>query len=217
MGELRWYAIGIDEVRDMFGADEHRAAQLREIAAATLAPPEPPKQRGLLGVLGPIFRRTPGSEPVDPNAPVAADLDDQIAGHHPTPDRLVARWRLLEVLVHGGAWSTLRLELPGNLLNDVDFSLACVGVPTTLSLGTLLDDDLRTGLPALPGLRAGFCHHGRALARAEAYREAVDKISEPERSEVVGKLAAWLNGFPRWGELAPGLGRPEPSLVGFYS
>ncbi|MGJ3508759.1 DUF7691 family protein [Enemella sp. A6] len=217
MGELRLYAIGIDEIRAMFGADEHRGAQLREIAAADLTPPAPPKQRGLLGVLGPIFKRPPGTVPVDPDQPRAADLEDQIAGRHPDPDRLVARWRLLEVLVTGTAWSSTKLPLPGTLLNDIDFSMACVGVPTSLSLASLLDDDLRTGLPPLPGLRVGFCHHPRALARAEAYRDAVELISEPERAEAVEKIAAWLSGFVRWGELAPELGRPEPSLVGFYS
>lgn len=217
MGELRLYAIGIDEVRAMFGADDHHAAELREIAAVTLAPPEPPKQGGLLGVLGPIFRRTPGTRPVDPHAPVAADLEDQIAGRHPDPDRLMARWRLLEVLITGRAWSTTRVDLPGNLLNDIDFSMTCVGVPSSLGLASLLDDDLRTGLPALPGLRVGFCHHPRALARMEAYRDAVELISEPERAEVVATISAWLAGFPRWTELAPGLGRPEPSLVGFFS
>lgn len=217
MGELRLYAISIDEVRDMFGADDDRAEHLRQIAAEVLPRITPPAQRGLLGKLGPLFRRVPGEELIPADQPQAADLSDQLAGRHSAPERLPARWQLLEALIAGTAWSTLAEPMPGTLLEDIDFSLACVDVPSSLGLAALLDDDLRVLLPALPGVTAGFCHYPRALARAEAYQSAVPQISEPDRAAALGRIAAWLDGFPRWAELAPGLGRPVPALVGFYA
>lgn len=201
----------------MFGADEERAAQLRQIAADVLPPVAPPPQPGLLGKLGPMFRRIPGDAPIPPDHPQAADLADQLAGRHSALERLPARWRLLEALIGGTAWSQLVEPMPGTLLGDVDFSLACVDVPSSLGLAALLEDDLRVLLPALPGLTVGFCHHPRALARAEAYQAAAPRVAEPDRAAAIERIAAWLDGFPRWAELAPELGRPVPDLVGFYT
>src|SRR6185436_16405044 len=57
MGELRLYAIGIEEVRGMFGAPPQVADHLREVAQRAFAPPSLEARGGLLSKLGPIFKR----------------------------------------------------------------------------------------------------------------------------------------------------------------
>src|SRR5690606_40003393 len=80
MGELRLYAIGIDEVRGMFGARPDEAQRLREIAARALEPEPVAPSGGLLSRLGPIFRRPPGAPVISPTQPQPADLEALLAG-----------------------------------------------------------------------------------------------------------------------------------------
>ena len=49
MGELRLYAIGLDEVRGIIGAPPHQLEQLRELARRAFAAPAEPQRSGLLG------------------------------------------------------------------------------------------------------------------------------------------------------------------------
>ena len=71
MGELRLYALGIDELRGLVGAGD-KTAELREAARRAFAPAEQPKSRGLIGKLGPLFRRAPDAPVLAP----LAGLDD---------------------------------------------------------------------------------------------------------------------------------------------
>ena len=72
MGSLRLYAIGIDEVRAIFGAPEATATALRAIAAHRF-PAAPSSAPGLLGKLGPVFRRAPDAPVLRPGVPHGPD------------------------------------------------------------------------------------------------------------------------------------------------
>ena len=74
MGELRLYAIGVDEVRDVFCASPALEHQFRSIAAEAFPAHTTPKQPGMLGKLGPLFRRPPEAVIVQPDTPVEADV-----------------------------------------------------------------------------------------------------------------------------------------------
>lgn len=95
MGELRLYAIGIDEVRDVFRASPELAAELRRVAETAYPPKTTPPAPGLLGKLGPLFRRPAGAPVVSPDTPVEADVADLLAARFIRPERQPAAWRLL--------------------------------------------------------------------------------------------------------------------------
>jgi hypothetical protein len=124
MGELRLYAIGIEEVRGMFGASPQVADHLREVAQRAFAPPSVEGRGGLLSKLGPIFKRVPATPVISPTQPEPHDVEVLLAGAYVPPDRTGATWRLLETLVQGIAWGSTRMGLTAQQLDDLDFALA---------------------------------------------------------------------------------------------
>src|SRR4029453_5979548 len=109
MGELRLYAIGIEEVRGMFGAPPQVADHLRVVAQRAFAPPsmegphDPLGRGGLLSKLGPIFKRVPATPVISPTQPEPHDLEVLLAGAYVPPNRTGATWRLPETLVQSSA------------------------------------------------------------------------------------------------------------------
>lgn len=216
MGELRLYGIGIDEVRGIIGAGP-LTEELRAAARRAFAPPEPPRSRGLIGRLGPIFRRPPAAPVVCATDPEPRDVDALLAGAYVAPERMGASWRVLEALVQYRCWGSTRLPLDPQSLDDLDFALARGGVAAAVGIGHLLTSSTNLRLIPVQGLTVGWHRHDKALAMAEAYRAAMPEIKTAERRELVANLVSWLDGFVPWSRVAPGLGRPEPDLVGFWA
>ncbi len=218
MGELRLYAIGIDEVRGMVGADEGYAAQLREIAHRALAPePVGARSGGLLSRLGPIFRRVPASPVVSPTDPEPHDVEALLAGAYVPPDRVGATWRVLETLVQGVAWGSTKLDLTGAQMDDLDFALARGGVSAAVGLHHLLSSTTSVALLPVTGLTVGWHPFDKALMMASAYRGAMAELETADQRELIAALVVWLDGFVPWAEVAQQLRRPVPDLVGFYA
>lgn len=219
MGDLRLYAIGIDEVRDTFGADPQLRAQLREIADRAFTP-EPVKHAqpvGLLGKLGPLFKR-PIDQPVIPHGtPTPADFETLVTGQWVPPDRLAPTWRLFECLVRGRAWGSTHLAIDEGMLNRIDFELTRAGSPSHLGLGALVHTDARVGLTPMPGTTINYRMHPQTIATADALAAAQGALPSADVADQVRKLVNWLNGFSHWGELAPQLGRPVPDLIAFWT
>ncbi|HYP43760.1 MAG TPA: hypothetical protein VEQ66_00995 [Propionibacteriaceae bacterium] len=218
MGELRLYAIGIDEVRGVFGAGPQEQERLRGIASQLLAPTVASGGRGgLLTKLGPIFKRPPGAAVVSPTQPVPQDLDVLLAGAYVPPDRLGASWRLLETLVQGTAWSSTLMNLTPESLDELDFALASGGVSAAAGLRHLLNSPSSVPLLPVHGLTVGCHPHAKALAMAAAYRSAVPQVKTREQAELVAALVTWLDGFHVWAHEAVRAQRPVPDLVGFWA
>ena len=216
MGELRLYALGIDELRGIVGGRDG-TAELREAARRAFAPAEPPKSTGLIGKLGPLFRRTPDAPVVSPTDPVPRDVDVLLAGAYISPERMGASWRVLEVLTQHRCWGSTRLPLNPQSLDDLDFALARGGVAAAVGLGHLLRSNTDVRLIPVQGLTVGWHRHDKALAMAEAYRAAMPQIKTDEQRELVSELVGWLDGFIPWSRVAVGLGRPVPDLIGFWA
>lgn len=218
MGELRLYAISIEEVRGMFGASPEWAQQLREIATRAFTPaPSSPPPGGLIGKLGPLFRRVPAAPVVSPTAPEPADVEVLLAGGYVPAERLGATWRVLETLVQGSAWGSTKMPLTSTALDDLDFALARGGVSAAVGLRHLLSNPTSVPLLPVPGLTAGWHPHDKALAMAGAYRTAIPMVASAEHRELVGALVTWLDGFIPWANVARSMGRPVPDLVGFWA
>lgn len=217
MGELRLYAIGVDEVRGIFGAPPDQAQQLREIAAKVLAPPPGEERTGLIGKLGPIFRKQPAAPVISPSQPTPQDVDTLISGAYVPPDRTAASWRALEVLVSGSAWGATRMSLTQQSLDDLDFALARGGVSSAVGLRHLLNSTTSVNLVPVQGLVVGYHPHEKALAMASAYRAAMPEVKTQEQQEMLAALVTWLDGFLPWASVATSLGRPAPDLIGFWA
>ena len=218
MGELRLYAIGIDEMRGMFGAAPPEQERLRGVAARAFAPPRDDARRGgLLTKLGPIFKRPPAAPVVSPTQPVPQDVDVLLAGAYVPPERTGATWRVLETLVQGTAWGSTLMSLTPQSLDDLDFALARGGVSSAVGLRHLLSSSTSLNLLPVRGLTVGWHPHEKALAMAGAYREAMPQVKTQEQQEMVAALVTWLDGFVPWAQVAVSMGRPVPDLVGFWA
>ncbi|MGD7707757.1 DUF7691 family protein [Microlunatus sp. Y2014] len=216
MADLRLYAIGIDEVRRMYGADDDSEPVFRDILATAFAPPAPPKAPGLLGRIGPLFKRDPYAPVVNPSNPTPEDVDAFLDGESIDPDRVPAAWRILETLVHGRAWGSIRLPMTPQQVDDVDFALARGGVSAAVGLRHLFQSATEINLVPAQGLRVGWHDNGRALAMADAYRSALTEIDTTEQQEMIAGLVTWMDGFPHWAEVAREQHRAVPDLVGFW-
>jgi hypothetical protein len=217
MGELRLYAIGIEEVRGMFGASPQVAEHLREVARRAFAPPAVEARSGLLSKLGPIFKRVPATPVISPTQPEPHDVEVLLAGAYVPPDRTGATWRLLETLVQGIAWGSTRMTLTPQSLDDLDFALARGGVSAAVGLRHLLNSTMSVNLVPVQGLTVGWHPHDKAVAMAAAYRSAIQDIKTEEQREMIKSLTTWLDGFLPWVQVAASLGRPVPDLVGFWA
>ena len=218
MGELRLYAIGIDEVRGMFGASPPEQERLRKVASDALTPPpDPVKHGGLIGKLGPIFKRPPAAVVISPTQPVPQDVEVLLAGAYVPPERTGATWRVLETLVQGTAWGSTLMHLTPESLDDLDFALARGGVTSAVGLRHLLTSSPSLNLLPVRGLTVGWHPHEKALAMAGAYRAAIPEVKTQEQQEMVAALVTWLDGFVPWARVAATLDRPVPDLVGFWA
>ena len=119
MGELRLYAIGVDEVRDVFCASPELAAEFRRIVADEFPPQTTPKAPGMLGKLGPLFRKPAGAVLVRPDTPVESDVADLLAGvklhDEPTPLAALACRKLddcrIEIVLDQGKYHQVKRML----------------------------------------------------------------------------------------------------------
>jgi len=216
MGELRLYAIGIEEMRGIVGAGP-LTGELREAAARAFTRPAQPKTKGLISKLGPIFRRAPDAPVISPTDPEPRDVEVLLAGAYISPDRMGASWRVLEALVQYRCWGSTRLPLTSHSLDDLDFALARGGVAAAVGVGHLLTTSTNVRLIPVQGLTVGWHRYDKALAMAAAYRAAIHEIKTDEQRELVGSLVTWLDGFTAWSEVAGRIGRPVPDLVGFWA
>ncbi|MCC2592023.1 hypothetical protein LKO27_01075 [Tessaracoccus sp. OS52] len=179
MHTLRLFAISIDAVRDIFGADPVLAERLRAAARARFAPPARPRPKGLLA----LFRRDPDSE-VDASRPISGDVEALLAGGYIPPDRTHQCWQVLI------AWleelSAAHSDLVVDDLDPLEFDLARAGLHSDHSLRHLAARQLGTMLRPLPGQTVGYAKHAHAVETLEALA-ALAQSAEPEFEPVIAR------------------------------
>lgn len=218
MGELRLYAIGIEEMRGMFGAAPDQAETLRQLAVRAFTPAQAEsRDGGLIGRLGPMFRRVPAARVISPTDPEPRDVEVLLAGAYVPHERTGATWRVLETLVQGTAWGSTKIALTAAALDDLDFRLASGGVPASVGLRHLLSTSTSVNLLPVPGLTVGWHPHEKVLAMAGAYRSALGELESADQRDLVAALVSWLEGFLPWSRAAASVGRPAPDLIGFWA
>ncbi|WP_257478152.1 DUF7691 family protein [Acidipropionibacterium jensenii] len=211
MGELRLHAISIDEVRDVFGADEAQADKLRGWAQEYFSVPDAPRHKGLWSKLRPVTR-TDKTAPILPvNWPTPNDVDDLLAGRYVSPDRLTRCWRVLDLWLHKLSWGTHSMLLDAAQADSFEFDLARAGLPSELSLRRLFGGDPQIPLRATPGMRTGYSRAAHVSATAQALASIIDQVVEPTRG-LVEQLVDFLTRFQEWSAAAPASGRRPPDL-----
>ncbi|WP_040158514.1 hypothetical protein [Nigerium massiliense] len=220
MGDVRFYALGIDELRDLFSGSPAAAERMRALAARAFAPPEPvgAQRQSLLSRMGgPLTRRPPKSAPVvRPDVPTATDLGNLLAGHHVTPDRLEATWTLVRLWAEDAAWGSYTQPIDEAGIDEIDFQLSSGGVETRHALRRLFNNRLALPIGACPRQVAGYVRGAQALEMRDVYREAASWL-DPERGAFVRDLAGWLDGFEEWTRRAPAENRPAPDLIAAFT
>lgn len=173
MPELRLFALSINDVRDIFGADPALASRLRASAAAHFAPPEP--SRSLLGRIGPLLTRNKAVE-VDPRQPLAQDVEVLLSGGHVPPERLVPCWALMRCWLQELSATSLTLSIPD--LDRVEFDLALAGLPSDFSLRQLAERELGIALRPLPGHLVGYSKHLHAISTGRHLHRVLDEAPD---------------------------------------
>lgn len=216
MGVVSFFAVGIDELREVFSGSDAVASRLRTLAASAYPPPPPAPPKGnLLSRLGPFSKRGTDAPVIRPGVPSGSDLDDLLHGHEVAPDRLSAVWALVGLWLRDAAWGEFAFELDEHAMDAFDFELSAAGVDPRFGLRRVLNDQLALPLKPLPGQVTGYVRgaHGRAMA--SAWAAAVDRLPDDAR-DVAVPVAAWLGRFGQWEGRAAVSGRPAPDLVVEY-
>lgn len=211
MGELRLFALSIHEVRDMFGADEALAGRLRGIASDSFKVPAAERRpQGLLGKIGPLFRR--GAESVIPHdVPLPADWEKLISAQFVAPDRVDVSWKVIDAWIDDIDHGTETFTFDQRGLDDFDFALTKAGLPARFGLRKLMADEPQ--LPVMPatGMQVGYGKHGLVMATIEELAKVVGEVDDDER-ENARRLHDFLAKYPAWTEAAASTGRPKPDL-----
>ncbi len=212
MAEVRCWAVGIDEVRDVFAADPDLRARLVELAQPVFEPPvTPPRPPGLLGKLGPLLRRAPDAPVLPYAAPTPADADTMLSGRHVSPLRLEASWVLLRHWLDALAWGTVSLPLSDHDLDGLDFDLARAGVVSHHGVRRLWSRDARLLRP-LAGMEVGYLRHDNAVALGDDWRAALARL-DTDATGAATEVADFLARLSPWADEAAQVGRPVPDVV----
>lgn len=214
MGEMRLFAVGIYEVRDIFAAPPELAERLRSAAVPLFANTPKPKT-GLLDKLGPLFRKPLLPPPGTPE-PQQTDSEAILEGRFIPPDRVPAAWKLLEHWLSELSWGRFDLDITSGELDQWDFDLARAGMSSQYGIGKLFNEEVELPLRPLQGLATGYIKHHQVISAIAALELSAEQLSG-QSAEWTEKLLSWLRGFPHWAEAATGIGRPAPDLVALLS
>ena len=182
MRAMRLFGIRIDDVRDIFGAPPEVAEALTRVFAERYPAPVMKRRWGL-------FRRNPDLE-VDPSRPLLRDAVTLLEGGFVPQERLGQCWDVLLLWLEHLAGPTARIEY--RRLDSVEFDLARRGLPSTLSVTRLGKRPLGIPLMPLPGMQAGYGHHGHAVATCEALGGIDPDTLDEDTRNVVAPLLEFL-------------------------
>lgn len=209
MATMLLFTIGIDEVRDMFGATAPLAAQLRTISGPHLSKAGPTRHR--------THRARRAHAALDPHegsgtrALDAAELEELIAGRYIDPGRLTSAWQMVTIWLGARCWDHARLEATPEQLAGWDFQLAVSGLPSQFGLTHLEGRDAQIPLLPGPGLRVGYVRRSHVLAGWQHMEQCLPVLDERTRA-AIAPVTDLLSRFGQWTGPAHAQGRPEPDL-----
>lgn len=209
------FALGVTELRDIFGAEPALAERLRAVSGARFATAAAPEQRRrgpFIGRIGPVLKQ-PIDPPPIPERPCEWDADALLTARAIAPARLGYAWQVLVAWLAELSWGQLRLDpFTEDDLAKIEFDLACAGLPSPLGLERLLRNDPAVPLRPLPGQRFGYAKHAQVEDARQGLTRVIFDIDQASRPRV-GEVLEFLNDFPGWAKSAQRSGRPAPDLI----
>lgn len=216
MGRLSLFAIGITELREIFGAAPQTAARLRDIATHRFAAPagEHRRRGTLLGQIGPLLKR-PIDQTRAPSRPVMADMDALLTGRSISPERLGHAWQITLAWLAELSWGQLHLDVTTQQIAQVEFALAKAGLSTAFGLEKLFHSDPQIPLRPLTRQRFGYSENSHVQTTKQALSKVIDDVDE-ESLPIAGAVLEFLNDFDGWTQQAATAGRPAPDLIAVW-
>lgn len=206
MFRLVLFAISIDDVRDIFRADDSLAERLRAVAAARFAAPSTARR----GWFKPLLRRDPDTE-VRADHPLRPDVDALLRGGYISPDRAPHCWSLVTAWLEELAAAHREVPWEPESFDRIEWDLAACGLNSDYSLRRLAERQLQVPLRPLPGQVVGYAKHVHVSDTASALAEAVanPELSQESRA-FVGPITEVLGVAVERGVDVVIVGRMEP-------
>ena len=176
-------AIGINDVRDIFGAAPELADRLRMVAATRFGSPEPPQKRHWFR---PMTRTDPETE-VRTDKPLRTDVDALLSGASVAPERLAYSWQILTAWIEELSAACAEVPWAPEVFERVEWDLARAGLNSDYSLRRLADRQLGAPLRPMPGQLAGYAKAVHVAETLAALRVALD---DPEMTEETASFLA---------------------------
>lgn len=218
MGQLTLFAIGIVEVRDMFGASAELADRLRLVAETVVADgiaaarESGAAARGpLLARVGPVLRR-PIQPPRVPARPTPGDVEALLTGHAIAPERVRFAWQIAFAWLDELSWGRTDLDLDAKTMAATEFDLARAGLPSRLSIERLMQGSPQVPLPTMPGQAFGYAKHAHVEDTRRGLTAVIGDVDEASLP-VAGAVLQFCNRYPGWTAQAQAAHRPGPDLV----
>lgn len=197
MSELRLYAIAIDQVRDIFGADAELAARLRGVASG-LTSTATTRHSSVLSKIGPLFRRPIDPPEIPTDQPLGYDVENLLGGRHVKPERLDHSWTILQAWLADLACGDVTIALDRADAEKLDFSLAAAGLPSDFAVGNLLARDPHILLRPAAGMTVGYCKANHAIATGLALKQTLGALPDGSLRDLARQISDFLQLLPQW-------------------
>jgi len=196
--ELRLWAINVDEFRQCFAAPPALAQILFQITDS-LAPTGGPHSPTLLSKLGPLLRRPPTAPVIRPLVPNRVDAEAMMTSRFIASDRLAACWILAQVWLDHLSAARTTLPLARSQIDELEFDLVRVGVPTELSIRQLWRRGVDIPLRPSDDMSVGYTPYATVLEMAVEWEQALPAL-EQATVEFATPMVDFLSGFPQYAE-----------------
>lgn len=205
MFRLVIFAIGIDDVRDIFGADEALAERLRTVAAARFAEPRPAKRSWFK----PMLRRDPDTE-VHTGHPLRGDVDALLSGGYIPPERSPQCWALVTAWLEDLSVFHREVAWEPEAFERIEWDLAACGLNSDYSLRRLAERQLGAPLRPLPGQIVGYAKSVHVRDTVAALEDATGNPElTPESRDFVAPVLEVLKVAVERGLDVVVVGRPD--------
>ena len=192
--ELRLWAINVDRFRQCFAAPEDLAQHLWTITDTVLAAQIPKRTGGLLSKLGPLMRHPSESAVVRPGIPNRMDAEAMMTSRFISNDRLTACWTIAKAWLDDLAVTSTTIELGRDLIDDFEFDLVRVEVPTQIGIRHLWQRGLDIPLRASETMSIGYMEHDTVHRLVDAWQIALPELEE-QTAQFVSALLDFATPF----------------------
>jgi len=210
--ELRLWAINVDRFRQCFAASPDLADTLRKVTDSLTASDQHPRSHSLLSKLGPLMRRVDDAPVIRPGVPTVHDAESMMTSRFMPTERLSACWVLARAWLDDLAVATTTIPLPRTQIDDLDFDLVRVGIPTDLSIRHLWRRSLDIPLRPADDMSIGYTPFTTVNALTDQWRSALDSLEE-DTVRFAAPLLEFTSEFPHHAEQQP----VPPDLIAWWT